>query len=507
VTISNWFTDTDNRIEYIQPYGGSGISAAQIEAMLATDPPAGDFDTVVEGTTAAEQLVGTSGADQLNAYEGDDQLFGLAGDDELNGGPGSDYLDGGAGNDVQNGGAGADQLGGDAGDDILTGGSDDDIYIYRAGAGADTIVNAGGGIDWLIFNDNITSDRLSFIQSNDDLIIRIDADSATQITVSDWFLGGENQLSYIQPYGESGISAAQINALFTVPADDDNDLLTVPDESTFDQVVTGVAAGGQVVGANGNDLLQGLEGDDQLFGLGGNDWLVAGDGSDYLDGGTGNDTQLGGAGDDQLGGDAGDDVLSGGTGNDLYVYRAGSGNDTIVNGDGGTDWLIFADDITEDRLTYVQSGDDLLVNIDDGTAGSVTVLDWFLGPEHQLSYIQPSGGYGIPGASLPIEQESTSSTEETGSVLVLSDFVSGEDVLQLSKSVFTSLTDEGTLSSALFCANSTGSAQDDNDYILYNTSSGALLYDADGSGEGAAVQFASLSNKPEISANDFLVVA
>ena len=509
VTVLNWFTDTDNRIEYIQPYGGNGISAAQIEALLTEDPPAGDFDTVVEGTTAAEQLVGTSGADQLNAYAGDDQLFGLAGDDELNGGDGNDYLDGGAGNDVQNGGAGADQLGGDAGDDILVGGSDNDIYVYRAGAGADTIINTGGGTDWLIFDDGITSDRLSFIQSEDDLIVRVDENSATQVTVSNWFQGGENQLSYIQPDGESGISAAQINALFTVPPDDggDEDLLTVPDESTFDMVVTGAATGSQIVGSSGNDLLQGLAGDDQLFGLGGNDWLVAGDGSDYLDGGSGNDTQLGGAGDDQLGGDAGDDVLSGGSGNDIYVYRAGSGNDTIINEGGGTDWLIFTDDITADRLTYVQTGDDLLVNIDDGEAGSVTVLDWFLDSEHQLSYIQPSGGYGIPAASLPIEQASTTSSSESGSVLVLSDFVSGEDVLELSKSVFTSLTDEGTLSSALFCANSTGSAQDDNDYILYNTSSGALLYDADGSGEGAAVQFASLSNKSEISANDFLVVA
>ena len=509
VTVLNWFTDTDNRIEYIQPYGGNGISAAQIEALLTEDPPAGDFDTVVEGTTAAEQLIGTSGADQLNAYAGDDQLFGLAGDDELNGGDGNDYLDGGAGNDVQNGDAGADQLGGDAGDDILVGGSDNDIYVYRAGAGADTIINTGGGTDWLIFDDGITSDRLSFIQSEDDLIIRVDENSATQVTVSNWFQGGENQLSYIQPDGESGISAAQINALFTVPPDDggDEDLLTVPDESTFDMVVTGAATGSQIVGSSGNDLLQGLAGDDQLFGLGGNDWLVAGDGSDYLDGGSGNDTQLGGAGDDQLGGDAGDDVLSGGSGNDIYVYRAGSGNDTIINEGGGTDWLIFTDDITADRLTYVQTGDDLLVNIDDGEAGSVTVLDWFLDSEHQLSYIQPSGGYGIPAASLPIEQASTTSSSESGSVLVLSDFVSGEDVLELSKSVFTSLTDEGTLSSALFCANSTGLAQDDNDYILYNTSSGALLYDADGSGEGAAVQFASLSNKPEVSANDFLVVA
>ena len=43
--------------------------------------------------------------------------------------------------------------------------------------------------------------------------------------------------------------------------------------------------------------------------------------------------------------------------------------------------------------------------------------------------------------------------------------------------------------------------------LVFNQNNGQLLYDADGSGEGAAVQFASLSNKPEISANDFLVVA
>lgn len=47
---------------------------------------------------------------------------------------------------------------------------------------------------------------------------------------------------------------------------------------------------------------------------------------------------------------------------------------------------------------------------------------------------------------------------------------------------------------------------DDNDSILYNTTTGALLYDADGSGQGVAVQFATLTTKPQVGAGDFLVV-
>ena len=86
------------------------------------------------------------------------QLFGLGEDDWLVTGAGNDYLDGGAGNDVQLGGEGNDQLGGDAGNDTLSGGAGDDIYVYRLGAGEDTIINTGGGTDWLIFtNDKRTA--------------------------------------------------------------------------------------------------------------------------------------------------------------------------------------------------------------------------------------------------------------------------------------------------------------------------------------------------------------
>ncbi len=68
----------------------------------------------------------------------------------------------------------------------------------------------------------------------------------------------------------------------------------------------------------------------------------------------------------------------------------------------------------------------------------------------------------------------------------------------------------GNLSSDNFHAGTSNMAGDTNDYILYNTATGALLYDADGNTAGgvAAVQFATLTGSPDnITAADFLVVA
>ena len=89
----------------------------------------------------------------------------------------------------------------------------------------------------------------------------------------------------------------------------------------------------------------------------------------------------------------------------------------------------------------------------------------------------------------------------------ISDFSSRADKIMLDKTIFTALAEEGTLLSACFRASATGVAGDDNDYILYNTTSGALIYDADGSGQGVAVEFAVLADKPTIKADNFIVAA
>jgi Ca2+-binding RTX toxin-like protein len=89
----------------------------------------------------------------------------------------------------------------------------------------------------------------------------------------------------------------------------------------------------------------------------------------------------------------------------------------------------------------------------------------------------------------------------------IADFVAVDDTIRLDQTVFTKLTALGALSSNFFNASATGAAADSNDYILYNTNTGALLYDLDGNGGGGAIQFATLATKPTISAADFVVIA
>ena len=51
-----------------------------------------------------------------------------------------------------------------------------------------------------------------------------------------------------------------------------------------------------------------------------------------------------------------------------------------------------------------------------------------------------------------------------------------------------------------------GAAHDSNDRVLYNTSTGQLYYDADGSGSGAAQLIATISGNPTIAATDIAVI-
>ena len=61
------------------------------------------------------------------------------------------------------------------------------------------------------------------------------------------------------------------------------------------------------------------------------------------------------------------------------------------------------------------------------------------------------------------------------------------------------------MNSTWFLANSTGTAVNSNDYILYETNTGKLFYDVDGNGAAVGVHFATLTNAPVINSLDFFV--
>jgi serralysin len=78
-----------------------------------------------------------------------------------------------------------------------------------------------------------------------------------------------------------------------------------------------------------------------------------------------------------------------------------------------------------------------------------------------------------------------------------------DDTVQLDNAVFTGLA-AGALAAGAFRTGA--AAADADDRIIYNSATGALLFDADGNGAGAAVQFATLSAGLAMAAGEFTVI-
>jgi Ca2+-binding RTX toxin-like protein len=88
----------------------------------------------------------------------------------------------------------------------------------------------------------------------------------------------------------------------------------------------------------------------------------------------------------------------------------------------------------------------------------------------------------------------------------ITDFATGVDDIQLENAIFTSLTATGGLNAGYFIGGAgVTAAADANDYLIYDSTTGALYYDPDGTGAAAATQFATLSTGLGLSAGDFVV--
>jgi serralysin len=85
----------------------------------------------------------------------------------------------------------------------------------------------------------------------------------------------------------------------------------------------------------------------------------------------------------------------------------------------------------------------------------------------------------------------------------LTDFATGTDKMHLHQSVFSALPVAALAANALVLGTS---ASTTDHRIIYDKATGSLYYDADGSGAGAMVKFAVLTNTGNLSANDFVVV-
>ena len=139
------------------------------------------------------------------------------------------------------------------------------------------------------------------------------------------------------------------------------------------------------------------------------------------------------------------------------------------------------------------SGNDLI----DGKSGNDTI--WGMGGSDVLI-----GGAGKDAfVFAPDVSKGTAFNLGSGNVDVIADFNVADDTIQLGDSVFSKL-QYGKLSSSSFVVGT--KALDSGDRIVYDNKSGALYYDADGTGSKAAVKFAVIENHAKLTAADFLVI-
>lgn len=85
----------------------------------------------------------------------------------------------------------------------------------------------------------------------------------------------------------------------------------------------------------------------------------------------------------------------------------------------------------------------------------------------------------------------------------ITDFVHNTDKMELHLDQYANLVG---FNSSMLRVNATGTAADANDYLLFNTTSKMLSYDADGNGAGVAVNIAVLTGVTTFTASDVVVV-
>lgn len=255
-------------------------------------------------------------------------------------------------------------------------------------------------------------------------------------------------------------------------------------------ILTGNASADVIYGGSGADTLNGAGGADTLYGGTGNDIFYIdnlgdkiieayGEGTDtafasvdftmeanlekLTQTGTSNINVVGNDFANTITGNSGNNIFYGGLGGDLIVGLAG---DDILYGQEGADFLQGGD------------GNDLLI----GAAG----LDELIG--------------GAGADQFIFDSLTVSADRDT-----VKDFNLSEDMFVFSRSVFTALGSlpVGALPASAFYAGA--AAQTVDQKIIYNSVTGGLFYDADGSGSAAMVQIAFLSTKPILTADYFLI--
>jgi Ca2+-binding RTX toxin-like protein len=246
--------------------------------------------------------------------------------------------------------------------------------------------------------------------------------------------------------------------------------------------------------ANVERLILSGSGDFNAAGLNGqNDILVGNSGNNILNGRTGGDNMSAGQGDDFYYVNTSADVVN-------ETSAAGSGFDTIFSMSGYTIAANVERLYLLGTANYNANGRNGQNDFLAGNSGA-NIINGMSGDDVKR------GGLGndilTGGGGMDVFQFLTRAGSITN-MDAITDFNAADDTIQLDNLYYAALGANGSLTPGTY--NTGTEAVEADDRIIYDTGTGALLYDADGSGAGGAVQFALLTGAPVISAADFMVV-
>ncbi|MEH2043477.1 beta strand repeat-containing protein [Nostoc sp.] len=419
--------------------------------------------------------------DVINGQGGDDIIEGLSGNDILRGGDGNDTLNGGDGNDTLNSGIGNNTLNGGNGDDSLN--------FYSLSTLVTQTVDGGTGNDTLSLSyssatTGITSTfnpttNIGAISTTADTTVfsykNIEQLNITGTDYDDYLVGSNGNDTLRSGNGNDTIDGGAGEDLLDISFSIGNHLLNGGDGNDFLQALS------SFYDEFGNYVRSSSLGNNTLNGGAGNDILYVESSADdnLLDGGDGNDflytpffsdnnTLNGGVGNDTLNvnSSTGNNLLDGGDGNDSLIASGASGNNTLEGGNG------------DDTLTG-GNGDAIII----GGKGN----DWLYGEGGTDTFVFNSFDEGLD---------------------LIRDFGSinePNELIQVSAAGFGGGLSAGVLQASQFTLGE--SATTSKERFIYNSTTGALFFDQDGSaGAFTQVQFAGLFPGLSLTNNNFVVV-
>jgi Ca2+-binding RTX toxin-like protein len=478
--------------------GGSGADAMAGGAGDDTYVVDNAGDTVSEGAGAGTDTVQASVTFSLSGNVENLVLTGVGAISGFGNVLNNSITGNGAANQL-NGFDGADTLDGGAGADNMFGGNGDDVYFVDNAGDLTTEVSALGGIDTVFSSvtrnltaniENLTLTGVAAITGAGNVLNNIIIGNAAANTLygfdgndrldgaagADTLFGAAGDDTYVVDDGGDitveGI-AGPAGGIDTVESSISRNL-----NANFENLVlTGIAA----ATGYGNVL------DNAMTGNGAANSLYGFDGADTLDGGGGADSMFGGNGDDTYVVDNAADVTS--------EASALGGIDTVLSS--------VTRNLTANLENLTLTGGDAItgagnalnnVLIGNSAANTLFGLDGADTLDGGLGADTLQGGAGADAYVF-------SSALGAGNVDTIVNFSVADDVIELSTAVFTGLA-AGVLDAAAFVIGS--AAADADDRIIYDSATGALWFDADGSGAAAQIQFASLAPALALTNDDFL---